>query len=152
AAGEADVTALLVHAREALLRHAVGRRLVLCVDDGHLLDHGSAALVHQLVAAGEVMAVVTVRLRAPVPDAVQALWKDELCTRLELRELTPADLERLLRDALGGPVDGRTLALLWELTRGNALFARELVRHGLEEGALVEDGAIWRWRGPPGPG
>ena len=44
---------LLAHARAALAARAAGRRLVLCVDDGQLLDDASAALVHQLVAAGE---------------------------------------------------------------------------------------------------
>jgi DNA-binding CsgD family transcriptional regulator len=37
--------------------------------------------------------------------------------------------------------------MLWELTRGNALFLRELVRHGVERGLLGEDGGVWRWRG-----
>ena len=38
-------------------------------------------------------------------------------------------------------------AALWELTRGNALFLRELVRHGVDRGLLAEDGGVWRWRG-----
>ena len=42
---------LLARARHALAERAAGRRLVLCVDDGQLLDDASAALVHQLVAA-----------------------------------------------------------------------------------------------------
>ena len=79
---------LLARARHALAERAAGRRLVLCVDDGQLLDDASAALVHQLVAAGEVFATVTVRRDEPVPDALRALWKDELCTVLELRELS----------------------------------------------------------------
>ena len=52
---------LLARARHALAERAAGRRLVLCVDDGQLLDDASAALVHQLVAAAEAFAVVTVR-------------------------------------------------------------------------------------------
>jgi hypothetical protein len=67
---------LLARARDALVERAGGRRLVLCVDDGQLLDHGSAVLVHQLVAAAEAFAVVTVRRGERVPDALQALWKD----------------------------------------------------------------------------
>ena len=56
---------LLARARHALAARAAGRRLVLCVDDGQLLDDASAALVHQLVAAGEAFAVVTVRRDEP---------------------------------------------------------------------------------------
>ena len=87
---------LLARARDALAERAVGRRLVLCVDDGQLLDPASAALVHQLVAAGEAFVTVTVRQDAePVPDALRALWKDELCARLELDALTRAELDDL---------------------------------------------------------
>ena len=52
---------LLARVRHALAERAAGRRLVLCVDDGQLLDDVSAALVHQLVAAREAFAIVTVR-------------------------------------------------------------------------------------------
>ena len=93
---------LLAHAREALAERAGGRRLVLCVDDGHLLDDASAALVHQLVAAGEAFALTTVRRGEPAPDALRALWKDELCALVELGELSRAEVERLLGEALGG--------------------------------------------------
>ena len=138
---------LLASARQALAERAAGRRLVLCVDDGQLLDDASAALVHQLVAAAEAFAVVSVRRDEPVPDALRALWKDDLCTLLELAELPRGEVESLLGAALGGPVDGRSVNALWELTRGNALFLRELVRHGIDHGLLAQDGGLWRWRG-----
>jgi hypothetical protein len=138
---------LLARARHALAERAAGRRLVLCVDDGQLLDDASAALVHQLAAAGEAFAVVSVRRDEPVPDALRALWKDDLCMLLELAELSRGEVDALFRAALGGPVDGRSVNALWELTRGNALFLRELVRHGVDRGLLTRDGGIWRWRG-----
>jgi DNA-binding CsgD family transcriptional regulator len=138
---------LLARARHALAERAAGRRLVLCVDDGQLLDDASAALVHQLVAAREAFAVVSVRRYEPTPDALRALWKDELCVRLELGELGRGEVEALLGAALGGPIDGRSVNALWELTRGNALFLRELVRHGVDHGLLAETGGMWRWRG-----
>jgi DNA-binding CsgD family transcriptional regulator len=138
---------LLARARHALAERAGGRRLVLCVDDGQLLDDASAALVHQLVAAGEAFAVVSLRRGDPPPDALRALWKDDLCRRLDLAELLREDVERLLAAALGAPLDGRSVTALWDLTRGNALFLRELVRHGVDHGLLTEDGGVWRWRG-----
>jgi predicted ATPase len=137
---------LLSALRHALAARARERRLVLCVDDGHLLDPGSAALLHQLVAAGETFAVVTVRSGEETPDAVRALWKDELCALLELRELRRGEVERLLHGVLGAAVDGRSVNALWELARGNALFLRELVLHGVESGTLTEADGIWRWR------
>jgi DNA-binding CsgD family transcriptional regulator len=138
---------LLATARQALTERAADRRLVLCVDDGQLLDDASAALVHQLVAAREAFAVVSVRMDEPVPDTLRALWKDELCRRVELAELSGSDVEALLDAALGAPVDGRSANALWELTRGNALFLRELVRHGVERDLLTEERGVWRWRG-----
>ena len=58
------------------------------------------------------------------------------------------EVEALL--AAGARRPGRRRAAssaLWELTRGNALFLRELVRHGVDRGLLAEDGGVWRWRG-----
>lgn len=138
---------LLARARRALGERAEGRRLVLCVDDGHLLDDASAALVHQLAAAREAFAVVTLRRGERTPDALQALWKDELCAFVELGELERARVQELLAHALGGPLDGLSLAALWQLTRGNALFLRELVLYGVDQGMLADDGGVWRWRG-----
>jgi len=143
---------LLARARQALVERAGESRLVLCVDDGHLLDLGSAALVHQLVAASEAFAIVTVRRGEPVPDALRALWKDELCAFVELDVLARGDVERLLEDVLGGPMDGRSVSALWELTQGNVLFLRELVLYGVERGLLTAAGGIWRWRGEVGAG
>jgi DNA-binding CsgD family transcriptional regulator len=137
----------LTHARGALAERAAGRRLVLCVDDGHLLDDASAVLVHQVVAAREAFALVTVRRGEPAPDALRALWKDELCALLELGELSRGEVEALLCAALDGAIDGGTLHALWEASRGNALFLRELARHGIERGLLAPDGGLWRWRG-----
>ena len=128
------------------------RRLLLCVDDGHLLDDASAALVHQLVAAGEAFALVAVRRGEPTSDALQALWKDELCELMALGDLDRGEVEGLLAAALGAPLDGRGLDETWQRTLGNPMFLRELVLHGIDRGALADDGGIWRWRGELGPG
>jgi len=138
---------LLAVVRQALIERAGSRRLALCVDDAQLLDHGSAALVHQLVGTGEAFAIVTVRADDPVPDAVRALWKDDLCEYVELGPLPREEAERLLEQVLGAPLDGRSAAALWDLTHGNALYLRELVLFGRQRGVLTEDGGFWRWSG-----
>jgi DNA-binding CsgD family transcriptional regulator len=140
AGGGVEVLAAL---RRALVERAGGRRLVLCADDAHLLDDASAALVHQLAAAGEASVVATVVAGAPTPDAIRALWKDELCARVELGQLARGDVARLLGAALGGPLDGRSLDALWRLTLGNPLYLRELARHG----GFTESGGSWSWSG-----
>ena len=143
----AEPAELLARARHAVVAAAGGARMVLCVDDAHLLDDASAALVHQLAAAGDAFVVLTVRAGEPAPDAVQSLWKDELCDLVQLGALPRDAAQRLLEQALGAALDGRSFEALWDRTRGNALFLRELVLYGAEQEALVQDGGIWRWRG-----
>jgi len=123
-------------------------RLLLSVDDGHLLDDVSAALVHELCVSGAATVLVTLRSREPAPDAVTALWKDELCERIELQPLSRSDVGRLLEAALDAPVDNATVFALWERSRGNVLHLRELVRGGLAAGALTHSGSLWSWSGP----
>lgn len=139
----------LLHAVAAsMVRAAGGRRLVLSVDDAHVLDVLSAALVHRLAVAGAAFLIVGVRTGERSPDPIVALWEGGLAVRLELQSLSRAEAGRLLTDALGGYVDVRTAHELWRESGGNPLFLRELVLQGLESATLVHEGAIWRRTGP----
>lgn len=122
-------------------------RVVLAVDDAQLLDPGSAGLVLHLAAGGAAFVLVTVRAGAPCPDAVVSLWKDELAARLELQALSALEVAAVLEDVLGGPVERATLWRLFELTEGNPLFLRELVRSALAGGSLTLADGLWRWDG-----
>ena len=145
--GSGGGAALLAQARAALERQAGGRRIVLIVDDAHLLDRASAVLVHQLAAGGRATVVATIRSGCPSPDAVVALWKDELCRRLDLGPLTEQATGTLLTAVLGDVVDGRARRALWLATEGNVLFLREVVRSASAEGRLVRQEGIWTLRG-----
>jgi DNA-binding CsgD family transcriptional regulator len=137
----------LRRAAVGLAERARGRPLVLGVDDAHLLDDASAALVHLLALRGLAVVVATVRTGEPAPDSVVALWKDGLARRLDLPVLAPEATAELLSRALGGPVDGVTRQQLLRVTEGNPLYLRELVLGGLESGALRQVEGVWRWRG-----
>src|SRR6266496_3604725 len=103
----------------ALLAERGHRRpLVLAIDDAHLLDDASAALVHLLALRG-----------------------------LDLRTLAPEATAELLGLALDGPVDGVTRREVLRVTEGNPLYLRELVLGGLESGALRQVDGVWRWKG-----
>ncbi|GAA0444283.1 LuxR family transcriptional regulator [Acrocarpospora corrugata] len=115
----------------------------LVVDDAHLLDPVSAALVHRLVLDGRVRVLATVRAGAAAPDAVVALWKDDLVPRLDLEPLSPAETEDLLAAALGGRIETGALARFWETSQGNPLYLRELVLSGV----LRDVGGLWLWHG-----
>jgi DNA-binding CsgD family transcriptional regulator len=137
----------LRRAAELLAERSQGRPLLLGVDDAHLLDDASAALVHQLVIRGLAVVVATVRTGEPAPDPVIALWKDGLARRLDLSALPPSATAELLERALGGPADGVTRKKVGRITGGNPLYLRELVLGGLESGALRHVDKVWRWRG-----
>lgn len=133
---------------QAMLATAPPGRLVLGVDDAHLLDDSSAALLHHLALTRQAFAISTVRSTAPMPDAVASLTKDRLTVRLALSDLSRPEVEELVKHVLGSQVDGPTRHRLWELTRGNPLFLRELVQAGLDAGQLAQAGGVWRWTGP----
>ncbi|HEY8527142.1 MAG TPA: LuxR C-terminal-related transcriptional regulator [Acidimicrobiales bacterium] len=141
-------TASLPRGREAILAREPA---VLAVDDAHALDDASAALVHQLATQDGVRVLATVRRGEGAPDAIVGLWKDGACERLDLAPLTRAALDRVVVEALGGPVDGRFLHLLWSRTLGNALFARELLAAAVESGALADRDGLWTLTGPFSP-
>jgi ATP/maltotriose-dependent transcriptional regulator MalT len=137
--------AMLQQAREGLQEMAGDRPLLLVVDDAQLLDDASALLLQQLVQAEAAFVVVTIRSGEPVPDPVVALWKDGLAQRIEVGPLERQQVDTLVAQVLGGPVEGTTLQQLWTASDGNALYLREVVLSGLESGALVEEAGLWRF-------
>jgi DNA-binding CsgD family transcriptional regulator len=144
--GREDRTDLLRRYARAVAETARGRPLVVFVDDAHLLDGGSATLVHQLALTGAATVLVTVRSGETAPDPVVALWKDALAERIEVGVLPDPDIEELLVTVLGGPVDTASLRQLADHCRGNPMVLRELVTGALDSGALGADGGIWRLR------
>src|SRR5215470_16212573 len=82
--------------------------------------------------------IATVRTGEAIPDLVTGLWRDGRVERVDLHDLSRAHLETLLRLALRGPIEAGAGRELWEVTRGNPLYVRELVLGALDSGALVE--------------
>ena len=121
-----------------------GRGLVVAVDDAHLLDNGSATLVHQLVELEQVFVALTIRTGEPAPDPIVTVGKDDRTEWVELERLIPAETKALAEQILGGPIEPVTMRQLWERTGGNPLFVTELVRGGLEARTLVLEGGTWR--------
>jgi ATP/maltotriose-dependent transcriptional regulator MalT len=121
---------------------------LVCVDDAQLLDELSAGLALELAAGGRARLLVTLRTGEPCPEAVRRLWRDGHLCRLDLQPLGAEETAELVARALGGPLDGATLQRIWSASRGNLLYLRELVRIGLDSGALARRGEIWIWDGP----
>jgi hypothetical protein len=63
-------------------RESLGDGRLLIVDDAHLLDKLSAALVYQLAVSGAVKLIVTVAPNGVVAEEISALWRDDLLARV----------------------------------------------------------------------
>jgi DNA-binding CsgD family transcriptional regulator len=140
----ADRGALLRRLAAALSSPVDGRRLVLVLDDAHLLDDSSATLVYQMAVADSVGVVATMRAGEAAPDAVLALWKDGLLKRRDLVGLSFDAVGDLLSTVLCGPVDPALTRTLATRCDGNVLFLRELVTGARADGSLRMDDGMWR--------
>ncbi|WP_406194130.1 LuxR C-terminal-related transcriptional regulator [Streptomyces sp. NBC_01017] len=135
-------------------QHLSGVRLLL-VDDAHLLDDASAALVHQLAVHGRTRLLVVTTDGAPVPGAISRLWTGELLPRLTLEPLPREETAHLLAAGTavgGGGLEPLTVNRLHRLCRGDLRLLRDLVGAVRERGLLSRvagsESAEWAWRGP----
>jgi len=130
-------------------RHGEGgaRPPLIVVDDAHLLDDQSAATLLGLVTSGGGRVVATVRSGAEAPDAVHALWKDGWVARHDIGPFDHTATRAFLAAMLGGEVAAGSASLLWQHTRGNALYLNELVRDATASHQLVDEHGVWIWRG-----
>nr|WP_249124984.1 hypothetical protein [Saccharopolyspora erythraea] len=120
-------------------------RHVVAVDDAHLLDPQSAALLHALAADGRVRVVLTVDTEADAPDAVTAVWKDLGARWVAVRPLGVEEVAEVLSGVLGGPVDAALVHAVAHMAQGNPLWVRELVRGACESSALSRAGSgLWQ--------
>ena len=140
-----QVTAGEVAARVAAA--AGGARLLAVVDDVDLLDDGSARVLLHLAGAGAT--VVATARSGPLPAAVEALWHDGRCERMELAGLGDDEAGELLETLLDGPADLAASAAFLLRAQGNPLFLRELVQAALQRSVLVRRGSVWVLAGVP---
>jgi DNA-binding CsgD family transcriptional regulator len=133
----------------ALADSAGAKDLVLGVDDAHLLDPASAALILDLAITGVAFVVATVRVGEVWPDAITSLWKDDDVDRLDLQTLSEADADRLVEAIVGGPVEQAARTWIGQTSQGNALYIRELILGALAGGALTEVSGLWRMPARP---
>ncbi|MEV1244094.1 LuxR C-terminal-related transcriptional regulator [Nonomuraea sp. NPDC049750] len=124
-----------------------GKRPVFVVDDTHLLDDVSAALVYQLAVHTRTFVLLTVRQGHTAPDVMTALWKEGVARRVELRPLSDNEVDTLLERGLGGPLDAVTRHTFRRLSAGNPLVLRELARSALEGSALLRRDGLWHLSG-----
>lgn len=145
AAGEGTLLA----AHRGFVAWAGDDTILVGVDDAHLLDEATATLLGLLADGGHVRLVLTLRTGDPVPPPVRGLAERPGTRLVALTELGEPEVRELLNRELDGEVESASLARLWEATRGNPLFLRELCRDALESGALARRHGVWAWAPAP---
>jgi DNA-binding CsgD family transcriptional regulator/tetratricopeptide (TPR) repeat protein len=133
----------------ALIGEDGDERVVIGIDDAHLLDDMSALVVHQLALSKLARVVITVRSGEPAPDVITSLWKDRRFQRVDLLPLSLEETSVLLEAVLGGDLDSLSARRLWALTHGNVLYLRQLVEDERSTGRLKHHAGVWIWDGAP---
>jgi DNA-binding CsgD family transcriptional regulator len=149
----ADRDQLLRATVDALAARRGRGNLLVAVDDAHLLDDASAALIALLATTETCSLLVTIRSREPLPEPVAALARPP-GIRLDLQALSFNEAEMVLERALDGHLDPSSARGVIDMAAGNMLYLRELVVGGLGAEHLVREDGMWRWRGRlvPTPG
>ena len=147
---EVDQVDLLNVLGRQLQHRAEGRPIVLAVDDVHLLDGLSAGFIDYVAIRRLATVLLTLRSGSPVPDALDRLCRNGDIPRLELQAVSRSEFDEMLERALDGIIESASLERMWEATRGNVLFVRELIADVLEAGELRQVHGVWRWAGGVG--
>ncbi|WP_433917497.1 LuxR C-terminal-related transcriptional regulator [Streptomyces canus] len=117
---------------------------VILVDDLHLLDNSSAALLGQLLDSGTIVLIGTARTADPASDVFDAfLQRGDHIRRIDLDHMVRDEIDELLQHVLRGPVSRRALHALFSASGGNPLFLRELVLGALTQGKLILNDGVW---------
>ncbi len=143
-----SLATMLGRAADAICARAPDDELTLLVDDAHLLDDISAALVFQLAQQNRARLLVTYRTGESAPEPVRLLWERELLDWLELPPLEERETEHVLTVALGGRISASAVARFTQACAGNMLLLRELVNACQQSGALELVDDVWVLRGP----
>ena len=134
---------------QSLASATPGNRVIVCVDDVHLLDDLSSFVLHQIIQRSIAKVLLTLREGEPIPPRIQEIWKIGQFDRLDLQPLSRDETTALLMDTLGGPLDPDAARRLWKLTRGNVLYLRNIVEHEVGAGRLARQYGCWTWHGEP---
>jgi DNA-binding CsgD family transcriptional regulator len=139
-----DPIALMAGARDSLVAQ---KDTVIVVDDAHLLDELSAAMLHQIAVDRVGRILATVRSGEPVPHAVTSLWKDGHLLRFALEPFTKEQTIALVELVIGGTLEGLSADVMWESSGGNPLFLRHLVEGAIDAETLITVNDVWQLRG-----
>lgn len=120
-----------------------GARVVVHVDDVDALDVVSLDLLARLWREGLAVVVATQRTGTPTPGVLMAEQRRGGVLRVEVGDLPRSSVSSLLHHVLRGPVSGGAELALWDVSRGNPLYLRELVTSAVIAERLTEVDGVW---------
>ncbi|MDJ0868831.1 MAG: AAA family ATPase [Myxococcota bacterium] len=161
--GGGESQAARVRLLEALVRFwrraAAREPLFVLLDDLHWADHSSLAALAFAVPrlrAARLLALGTYRDEAvaaghPLAGTLAAVARDAADARVSLRALTRDDVERVVGAMRARPLAPDLVDAVWQRTRGNPLFVKEVVRWLRDEDlSAVAAREAWLHSVPPG--
>ncbi len=110
---------------------------VLLIDDAHLIDRASGAVIVRLVRSYGVRTVLSAPSPQALGDEIARLAEDGIVAVTEVPRLDRASAAMAVETALGGRVDPDELRSLLDRAGGNPLHLRELVASAVREAAVV---------------
>jgi class 3 adenylate cyclase len=141
---------------------AAERPLLFVFDDAHWADAASVNLLRHVVAhlpsGAQVLVVVTYRdtdidRSHALAGALADLRRTPRVVRVDLHGLDEDGMRALLAAAGGHDLDDNGVVFarrLVEETEGNPFFVREVLRHLIETGTLIQEGGRWVGTVPAG--
>ncbi len=139
--------AALSYAARAIAARAGGKRLVIAVDDAHLLDSASLLAFREVSRLGKALLLVTSPLTAgpPIkPDPTDCLRYETGFQLITLQPLSVGEVAAALAGAMGGPVAQPTAEAMHAATGGNPRWLRGLVDETSLAAYIVRRGNTWR--------
>lgn len=122
---------------------------IVIVDDAHVLDESSAAILGQIVSAGAGQLVALSRPVPGPPDEIVALWREGLLRRIDLAPLRRDEVHELCRAVLGPHVLLSASVVLEMASAGNPMFLLALIEQGQRMHHLVNRNGTWMLSGEP---
>lgn len=132
----------------------LGRRLeripLIIVEDAHLLDEGSCAVLEQLAVSGSLRILLLARPEEGPARQSGLFTDDTLLAQVTLEPLNGSEGLRLCEQWLGGHVVPGAAAALLELSGGNPMILQSLISSGTVNNNLVRHRHVWALGNDPG--
>jgi DNA-binding CsgD family transcriptional regulator len=126
---------------------ASDRGLLLAIDDAHLLDEGSLALVATVLSTGTATLCVTAPTGQSMhPDLVD-LWTNGAIERVDIEPLDEPTTKLLIESAIG-TIEPELMTRLWQMAQGNPLVIHEVVEGAVGRTIAKGEDGVWRLDGP----